>query len=178
MKHLLTALFVAVAVAAPTVRGFGLPGGARAGGKRSPPPPPSPRLDDALSSYPFVIKSDEERAALSGNFNELARLYGDDEALGMVRTVPRALKFRRENFQKCLDSWTEQFGPEGARAMVARNPGLLGVRPEQTDGAEASMAFSYVVAALRPSLPKLVALVGLLAVSGGKLYEFKQVIEG
>ena len=35
------------------------------------------------------------------------------------------------------------------------NPGLLGIRQEQADGAEACMAFSYVIAATRP-LPKII----------------------
>ena len=34
-----------------------------------------------------------------------------------------------------------------AKAMVRRNPGVLGIKPEQTGDAEATMAFSYVVAA-------------------------------
>lgn len=93
----------------------------------------------------------------------MARLYGDKEALEMVKICPQTLKFKRENFQRCLDSWEEQFGLEKAQAMVLRNPGLLGIRPEQTDGAESSMVFSYIVALTRP-LPKIIAAGGLLAI--------------
>ena len=123
----------------------------------------SPLLDDALEAYPYIFKSDEEKASASANFNEIARLYGDEEALAMVKIQPRVLKFKRDNFVPCLESWEEQFGLESAKAMVCRNPGLLGVRPEQTDNAEASMFFSYLVAATRP-WPQIVGAGLVLAI--------------
>lgn len=123
----------------------------------------SPLLDEALTSYPYKFKSDEDKLEKIETFNEIARLYGDKEALQMVQICPQTLKFKRQNFASCLDSWEEQFGLDAARAMVLRNPGLLGVRPEQTDGAESSMAFSYIVAVTRP-LPKIIAVGGLLAI--------------
>jgi hypothetical protein len=126
----------------------------------------SPLLDEALSSYPYQFKSDNDKQEKTQTFNEIARLYGDKEALQMVKICPQTLKFKRENFARCLDSWEEQFGLEAARAMVLRNPGLLGIRPEQTNGAESSMLFSYVVAATRP-LPKIIAVAGLLAILTG-----------
>ena len=81
----------------------------------------------------------------------------------MVKILPMTLQFKRENFADCLDSWEEQFGLEKAQEMVLRNPGLLGVRPEQTDSAESAMFFSYVVAVTRP-LPNIIAAGGLLAI--------------
>ncbi|KAL3773042.1 hypothetical protein ACHAWO_004201 [Cyclotella atomus] len=123
----------------------------------------SPLLEEALSAYPYKFKSDSDKFEKSQTFNEMARLYGDKEALEMVKICPQTLKFKRENFQRCLDSWEDQFGLEKAQGMVLRNPGLLGIRPEQTDGAESSMVFSYIVALTRP-LPKIVAVVGLLAI--------------
>jgi hypothetical protein len=123
----------------------------------------SPLLDEALTSYPYQFKSDQDKLEKTQTFNEIARLYGDKEALQMVQICPQTLKFKRQNFAPCLDSWEEQFGLDAARAMVLRNPGLLGVRPEQTDGAESSMAFSYIVAVTRP-LPKIIAVGGLLAI--------------
>jgi hypothetical protein len=123
----------------------------------------SPLLEEALSAYPYKFKSDADKFDKSQTFNEMARLYGDKEALEMVKICPQTLKFKRENFQRCLDSWEEQFGLEKAQAMVLRNPGLLGIRPEQTDGAESSMVFSYIVALTRP-LPKIIAAGGLLAI--------------
>jgi len=144
----------------------------------------SPLVDEALDCYPFVIKP-EEKAGLAGTFNEMARLYGDETALDFVKTmpqvcpvlgniqtgtasylnnIPQTLKFNKDNFEPCLDSWSEQFTLERAQSMVRRNPGLLGVRPETTDDAEASMLFSYIVAYTRP-LPKIIGVAGLLAIA-------------
>ena len=61
-----------------------------------------------------------------------------------------------------MDAWTEQFGEEKAKAMVRRNPGVLGIKPEQTGDAEATMAFSYVVAA-GPVLGAAIAIAALAA---------------
>jgi len=123
----------------------------------------SPLLDEALAAYPFKFKSDAEKKERSQTFNEIARLYGDDATLEMVKILPMTLQFKRENFADCLDLCEEQFGLEKAQAMVLRNPGLLGVRPEQTDSAESAMFFSYVVALTRP-LPKIIGAGGLLAI--------------
>merc|ERR1712194_564102 len=104
------------------------------------------------------------KGTCSTAFNELARLYGDQEALDIVKIEPRVFRFRSENFAPCLDEWTEQFGLEAAQAMVGRNPGLLGILPQEAkQPAEASMALSYVVGVTRP-LPKIIAAVGLLAI--------------
>ena len=91
----------------------------------------SPFLEEALDSYPYVFKSDQDKAECIANFNEIARLYGDKEAVEMVKSASKVLTFNRENFEPCLESWEEQFGLESAKAMVQRNPGLLGVRPAQ-----------------------------------------------
>eukprot|EP00571_Detonula_confervacea_P011169 CAMPEP_0172310672 /NCGR_PEP_ID=MMETSP1058-20130122/12387_1 /TAXON_ID=83371 /ORGANISM="Detonula confervacea, Strain CCMP 353" /LENGTH=194 /DNA_ID=CAMNT_0013023579 /DNA_START=46 /DNA_END=630 /DNA_ORIENTATION=- len=128
----------------------------------------SPLLDEALAAYPFQFRPDNETTGtakyVSQNFNELARLYGDEEALAIVKLEPSALRFPGDNFAPCLDAWTEQFGLEAAQAMVGRNPGLLGVLPKQArEPAEASMALSWVVAVTRP-LPKIIAVGGLLAI--------------
>lgn len=128
----------------------------------------SPLLEEALSAYPFSFRPDNEtsgtKSICSTAFNELARLYGDEEALAITKLQPGSLKFRSDNFAPCLDAWTEQFGLENSQAMVRRNPGLLGISPsEASKPAEASMALSYVVAVTRP-LPKIVAVGGLLAI--------------
>ena len=81
----------------------------------------------------------------------------------MVKIFPQTIKFQNENFARSLDSWEDQFGLEAAKAMVCRNPDLPGIRPEQTDGAEACMAFFYVIAATRP-LPKIIGVALLLAI--------------
>mmetsp|Transcript_30273 Transcript_30273/g.54819 ORF Transcript_30273/g.54819 Transcript_30273/m.54819 type:complete len:198 (+) Transcript_30273:63-656(+) len=128
----------------------------------------SPLLDEALAAYPYQFRPDNESSGTARTcsvaFNELARLYGDQEALAIVKIQPRSLRFSSDNFAPCLEFWTEQFGPEAAQAMVCRNPGLLGVRPSEAEQpAEASMALSYVVGVTRP-LPKILAVGGLLAI--------------
>jgi hypothetical protein len=161
MKNFLLALSITILYTAlPTVQGFGLGGGnkARRGAAAK---PSSPLLEDALKGYPFV---NDDKTKLSSTFNELAKLYGDEEALGMVKIEPRVLRFDAENFEPCLESWTEQFGLEKAQAMVKRNPGLLGVKPSLTEDADSSMYGSYVVAALRPS-PISLAVWGVLLLS-------------
>lgn len=174
--------FCATAALMTAADGFGLrPGPAKRIASKG-----SPLVDEALDCYPFVIKP-EERAGLAGTFNEMARLYGDEAALDFVKTmpqvrpvlgnnimrlrqhpvlsdIPQTLKFNKENFEPCLDSWSEQFTLKKAQSMVRRNPGLLGVRPETTDDAEASMLFSYIVAYTRP-LPKIIGVGGLLAIA-------------
>lgn len=160
MKNLILALAITIAYTTfPSVTSFGLGGGNKS--RRVAAKPSSPLLEDALKGYPFV---NDDKTMLSTTFNELARLYGDDEALEMVKIMPRVLRFNSENFEGCLESWTEQFGLEKAQAMVRRNPGLLGVRPEQTEDAESSLYGSYLVAALRPS-PVALAVWGVLLVS-------------
>lgn len=152
--------------------------GRRGGGRRS--NKSSPLVDEALAVYPFRFQPDKKQAGApegeklyapvtrnqaTGCFNELARLYGDDEALAMVKLLPRALSFRSDFFEPCLEAWTEQFGSEAAQGMVRRNPGLLGVNPILArEPAEASMALSYVVAVTRP-LPKLIAAGLLLSIA-------------
>jgi hypothetical protein len=162
MKSLLLALAITILYTAlpTTVQGFGLGGGNKAP-RGAAVKPSSPLLEDALKAYPFV---NDDKTKLSTNFNELARLYGDKEALEMVKIMPRVLRFNADNFDPCLESWTEQFGLERAQAMVRRNPGLLGVRPDQTEDADSSMYGSYFVAAIRPS-PATLAVWGLLLIS-------------
>ena len=170
MKNLLVALAVTILYTAlPSIQGFGLGGGgnkaARRGGSAK---PSSPLLEDALKTYPFV---NDNPVTLSTNFNELARLYGDEAALEMVNIEPRVLRFNADNFEGCLESWTEQFGLEKAQGMVRRNPGLLGVRPDQTEDAESSLYGSYLVAALRPS-PVSLAVYGVLLIALAGNQEF------
>lgn len=135
----------------------------------------SPLLDEALNAYPFQFQPEKAvdptlyaavtQSQATTTFNELARLYGDDEALTMVKVQPNILTFNSKYFAPCLDAWTDQFGLESAQAMVRRNPGLLGVNPILAkEPAEASMALSYVVAVTRP-LPKLIGVGLLLAIA-------------
>lgn len=86
------------------------------------------------------------------SFDELAKLYGAEEALGMVKTMPIILAFNRKEFAGCRKEWKEIFGDEESKAMVIRNPGLLAVRAfEAGKATDQTMTFSYIVAATRPA---------------------------
>jgi hypothetical protein len=94
----------------------------------------------------------EEQAKAS--FAQLAKLYGGERALDVVTALPICLAFDSKLFAGSLKAWSEIFGPEEAKEMVRRNPGLLAVRP--TDAASATdttMKFSYLVAYTRPLGP-------------------------
>jgi hypothetical protein len=143
----------------------------------------SPLVEEALALYPFQFRPDDEPLKAKGRpmfaasqrqarttFNQLAKLYGDEQALGMVKIQPMCLCFTSSNFEPCLEAWTEQFGEDAAKAMVYRNPGLLAVSPTLAkEPAEASMALSYVVAVTRP-LPKFIAAGGILAILSAGLH--------
>lgn len=85
-------------------------------------------------------------------FTEIARIYGEDEALQMVKDLPYILAFNLSNFAENYKVYEDIFGDEAAKAMVQRNPGLLAVKAEDaarnTD--EQTMAFSYLVSTFRP----------------------------
>jgi hypothetical protein len=164
MTKLLPALAITVLYTAlPTANGFGLGGGNSKAARRGS-AVASPVLEEALKSYPYV---NDDKTKLTTNFNELARLYGDNEALEMVKVVPQVLRFNSDNFEPCLKSWEEQFGLEPSQAMIRRNPSLLAIRPGQTKDADSSMYGSYLVAALRPSPLTLAAWGVLLLFVGG-----------
>ena len=94
-------------------------------------------------------------------FEELARLYGPEQALEMVKIQPLALIMNPNNFQDTLNVWTETFGLEASQSMVARNPGLLLMTANAAENdVMGAMGWSYVIWATRPVLVKL-ALVGL-----------------
>lgn len=128
----------------------------------------SPLLDEGLEAYSYKFEGrramvTKEKAILA--FNELARLYGDEEAVAMVKLESRVLVFNSDNYAPCLASWTEQFGLEAAQGMVGRNPNLLAIRPElAVKPAEDCMVFSYIIAASRP-LPKILGAGLLLSIA-------------
>ena len=139
----------------------------------------SPLADDALASYPYAFKSsDSEEGGLwqiseaqaVKAFDELARLYGDEAALDMVKIQPLALATNPDNFGQTLDVWTETFGLEMAQGMVKRNPGLLLIKPKlaETDAAGA-MAWSFVIWATRPVISKL-------AIAAYAFYQYDSVV--
>ena len=139
------------------------------------PPKPSPFVDFGMPNQDFDgtrIKSknpskkrltDSTPEQAKKSFNELARLYGDERALKMVKAQPICLAFDVKNFDKCLESWTNVFGLEAAQEMVVRNPGLLAVRAEEAAKAtDSTMVFSYIVGLTRPVGGLLLATLFLL----------------
>jgi hypothetical protein len=96
-------------------------------------------------------------------FNELSKLYGDENALQMVKDFPLCLSLNKDLFSASLKEYKQIFGEEEAQAMICRNPGLLAVRPEEAArSTEQTMRASYLIAATRPigpvALPTLTAL--------------------
>lgn len=63
-------------------------------------------------------------------FAEMAKVYGAEESLGMIKAMPIVLTFNKDNFAGSLAAWGENFGEEEAKAMVMRNPGLLAIAPK------------------------------------------------
>ena len=72
----------------------------------------SPLVEEALSAYPYVLTDAEKKAGCIANFNELASLYGDENALAMVKLEPKTLTFNKDNYAFQLANWEEQFGLE------------------------------------------------------------------
>lgn len=93
---------------------------------------------------------------LKVNFNALAKVYGPEQALEMVKILPIVLSFNSNWFQPSFDEYAEIFGAEEAKAMVLRNPGLLGVKPgDAATSTDQTMVFSYLVGYTRPVAPIL-----------------------
>mmetsp|Transcript_7593 Transcript_7593/g.9931 ORF Transcript_7593/g.9931 Transcript_7593/m.9931 type:complete len:216 (-) Transcript_7593:97-744(-) len=107
------------------------------------------------------VFSDVDESNLKATYQELAKVYGEDVAFQMVKDQPLILAASRANFQPSLEAFIVNFGDEEARAMIARNPGLLFVKPSDAESSEdLTMKMSYIVAATRPFGPVL--LYGLL----------------
>eukprot|EP00633_Aureoumbra_lagunensis_P011048 CAMPEP_0197329038 /NCGR_PEP_ID=MMETSP0892-20130614/5377_1 /TAXON_ID=44058 ORGANISM="Aureoumbra lagunensis, Strain CCMP1510" /NCGR_SAMPLE_ID=MMETSP0892 /ASSEMBLY_ACC=CAM_ASM_000538 /LENGTH=202 /DNA_ID=CAMNT_0042825435 /DNA_START=2298 /DNA_END=2906 /DNA_ORIENTATION=+ len=108
-------------------------------------------------SYFFV----EEKRRKS-TFQVLAKIYGTDVALEMVRRNPSCLAYDSRNFSPSLAKFAETFGQEESKAMMLRNPNLLAVPPEGYQSAEKAgketLYLSYVVEATRPLGPILLFL--------------------
>jgi hypothetical protein len=119
-------------------------------------PKKAPKDDGKVSSPTF---SDRDEKYLKAGFKELAKAYGEDSALQMVKDLPICLAFNRKNFGPSLIELAKTFGDAEARGMVQRNPGLLVIPPTGAGGADSvedlAMQFSYVVAATRPVGPFL-----------------------
>jgi hypothetical protein len=139
------------------------------------PPKPSPFTTLGMSDkMKAQMESRNQRRRLTdisekqarSAFQELAKLYGDDVAKQMVIDLPVCLSFERTWFKPSLGAYSEIFGKEEAKAMVARNPGLLAVKPsDAATVTDQTMTFSYLIAYTRPSskvtLPLLFVLLAI-----------------
>ena len=94
---------------------------------------------------------ERKTAELTSTFNTIASLYGEEEALKMVKIQPGVLAFNKDNFKPSLEAFGENFGYEESKEMVMRNPGLLSVKPANAASADdLTMQLSYVVDFTRP----------------------------
>lgn len=85
-------------------------------------------------------------------FQQIATLYGTEEALDMTRILPNILAFNADIFKPSLDEFATIFGEEEAKAMILRNPGLLAVKPvDAARSDDSTMVFSYIIAITRPA---------------------------
>jgi hypothetical protein len=111
-----------------------------------------------------IFDIDEKR--IRSTFQELAKVYGTEEALQMTNDMPAILAFDKRNFKPTLIEFGKIFGDQEAKEMVMRNPGLLAVKPEDAaDADDQTMKFSYIVAKTRPAGPFLLyGTLGLLSI--------------
>lgn len=134
------------------------------------------------SSESIFERKQEE---LKSTFNTIASLYGEEEALNMVKIQPGVLAFNKDNFGPSLSAFGEKFGADEAREMVIRNPGLLSVKPANAESADdLTMQLSYVVEITRPigiygpifviGLLMIPALESATGVSRGELFTLLQ----
>jgi hypothetical protein len=95
----------------------------------------------------FDMDSKQVRA----NFQELAKVYGAEEALQMTKDLPSILAFDKKLFKPSFVEFGKIFGQEEAKEMVMRNPGLLAVKPaDAAKSDDQTMQFSYIIATTRP----------------------------
>mmetsp|Transcript_1758 Transcript_1758/g.3772 ORF Transcript_1758/g.3772 Transcript_1758/m.3772 type:complete len:218 (-) Transcript_1758:105-758(-) len=122
-----------------------------------------------------------DNTELISAFNVIASLYGEEDALKMVKIEPGVLAFNKDNFGPSLEAFGEKFGLEESKAMIVRNPGLLSVKPASAEAADdLTMQLSYVVDVTRPigkagpfiilALLSVPALEGATGVSRGELF--------
>ena len=69
--------------------------------------------------------TDISEKEVRSNFNEMAKVYGEQQALDMVTIMPIALTFNSKNFAPALKGYSAVFGEEDAKAMVGRNVSAL-----------------------------------------------------
>jgi hypothetical protein len=91
--------------------------------------------EEALSvfaqKYPFnrpveegkTVKrfTDMSEPQVRSSFEDLAKVYGEEPALDMVKAMPVVLTFNSKNFAPALKGFADTFGEEESKAMVSRN---------------------------------------------------------
>ena len=86
------------------------------------------------------------------NFQELAKVYGAEEALSMTKDMPSILAFNKKNFRPSFVEFGKIFGTQEAKEMIMRNPGLLAVKPaDAANSDDQTMQFSYIISKTRPA---------------------------
>lgn len=120
------------------------------------------------TASPGKRMSDLSEAEVVANFNAIAAVYGDERAIGMAKIFPVCLTFDSKGIAGTFEIWGEIFGEEETKEMVARNPGLLAIKPKDAGkNTENTMAFSYIVAFTRPiGVFGPIGLLGLLSIPG------------
>ena len=110
----------------------------------------------------FVDRSEEE---LKVCFQELSEIFGQDDAMDMVKRGPKVLASYPSVFKESMEEYSKIFGEEEAKAMVKRNTGLLFVQPvDARDVDDTTMKMSYVIAFFQPLGPYwLYGMLALLA---------------
>ena len=145
-------------------------------GKKSAVMKPADKAMDIFNSkFAFSDKDSNDRSRKLSDitetkaramYKEIAKNYGDEQALKMIEIQPLALAFEKDWIAPSLDAYSDIFGEENAKDMVLRNPGLLAVRPADAKlTTDSTMYFSYAVAATRPLGPLLLPLILLFSFS-------------
>ncbi|CAM9586520.1 unnamed protein product [Hapterophycus canaliculatus] len=122
-------------------------------------------LETSMSRYKKLVgdkrwETDEGiENRVKATFAEMCKVYGEDNAVQMVKNSPMCMGYDGSVFQATFEAFSEVFGEEETKGMVTRNPNLLAVRPTGFGGAcnakSDTMQMSYVIAATRPLGPFL-----------------------
>jgi len=111
--------------------------------------------------------SDIGKDRATSTYLELCTIYDEDRALDMVKAQPLCLAFDASIMATSFAIWEGKYGSTETKDMVRRNPGLLSVRPEDAENGDeqATMVFSYIIAATRPIGPLLLFTISFLLLS-------------
>jgi len=122
--------------------------------------------DDAVAFYQTKYPDKKQVKELKTAFTDLAKVYGDDSALKMIKDDPILLGYNSKFFAPSHEEFAKTFGKEESLAMVKRNPGLLSLPPaEAAKAADSTMQLSYIVGVTKPAGPFLLyGTLGLICI--------------